>query len=110
MSKVRGRSSKAQQTPTSAPIPRVPETAPVLTVDEATAGDFRYFCDHPDEEQYIRQFVPGEFGLSELPELPHGFRYATIVSVSLRVDGQPVGRHRELMAVCEDVDELGLDE
>lgn len=37
-----------------------------------------------------------------------GFRYATLVSVTLRVDGQPVGRLRQLMAVCEDVNELGL--
>lgn len=83
-------------------ISRVEETAPVLTVDEATAGDFRYFCDHPDEEQYIRQFVPGEFGPVELPPVPAGFRYTTLVSVTMRVGGQPVGRFRELMAICED--------
>ena len=79
-----------------------------MTVDQATEADFEYFCDHPDEEQYIRQFVPGEFGKKELAPIPPGFRYATIVSVTLRVDGQPVGRLRELMAICEDVKDLGL--
>jgi hypothetical protein len=37
-----------------------------------------------------------------------GFRYATLVSVTLRVDGEPVGRLRELMAIFEDVNGLGL--
>ena len=64
------------------------------------------FLDHPDEEQYIRQFVPGEFGKKELAPISPGFRYATIVSVTLRVDGQPVGRLRELMAIGLDVIEL----
>jgi hypothetical protein len=57
---------------------------------------------HPNEEQYIREFVPGEFGKKELPELPEGYRYATLVSVTMRVDGQPVGRFREMMAICEE--------
>jgi hypothetical protein len=72
-----------------------------MTTDQATEADFRYFCAHPDQDQYIREFVPGEFGKCELPEIPAGFRYATLVSVQLRVDGQPVGRFRELMAICE---------
>ena len=79
-----------------------------MTVDQATEADFQYFCDHPEEEQYIRQFVPGEFGKKELAPIPPGFRYATIVSVTLRVDGQPVGRLGELMAICEDMNGLGL--
>jgi hypothetical protein len=37
-----------------------------MTVDQATEADFQYFCDHPDEDQYIREFVPGEFGKREL--------------------------------------------
>jgi hypothetical protein len=94
--------------PHPSPISRVGETAPTLTIDQATEADFQYFCDHPDEEQYIRQFVPGEFGKRELAPIPPGFRYATIVSVTLRVDGQPIGRLRELMAICEDVNDLGL--
>jgi hypothetical protein len=72
-----------------------------MTVDEAVAADRRYFDEPPGEEEYIRQFVPGEFGKAELPEIPDGFCYATHVSVTLRVEGQPVGRYRRLMAVCE---------
>jgi hypothetical protein len=72
-----------------------------MTVDEAVAADRKYFDEHPEEDEYIREFVPGEFGATELPEIPEGFRYATIVSVALRVEGQPVGRHRRLMTVCE---------
>jgi hypothetical protein len=73
----------------------------VMTVDEAVAADRKYFDEHPDEEEYIREFVPGEFGAAELPEIPEGFRYATHVSVMLRVDGEPVGRYRNLMMICE---------
>jgi hypothetical protein len=66
-----------------------------MTVDEAVAADRQYFDEHPDEEEYIREFVPGEFGAAELPEVPPGFRYATIVTVMLRVKGQdgfcPIG-------------------
>jgi hypothetical protein len=72
-----------------------------MTVDQAVAADRRYFDEHPDEDEYIREFVPGEFGAAELPEIPEGFRYATHVEVTLRVDGQPVGRYRSLMTICE---------
>ncbi len=72
-----------------------------MTVDEAVEADRRYFEDNPYEEEYVREFVPGEFGQAELPEIPPGFRYATHVSVMLRVDGEPVGRYRRLMAICE---------
>jgi hypothetical protein len=51
--------------------------------------------------EYIREFVPGEFGAAELPKIPPGFRYATHVAVTLRVSGQPVGRYRRLMTICE---------
>jgi hypothetical protein len=54
-----------------------------------------------NEEEYIREFVPGEFGKAELPDIPEGFCYATHVSVTLRIGGQPVGRYRQLMSVCE---------
>ena len=73
----------------------------VMTVDEAVTADRKYFDENPDEDEYIREFVPGEFGRVELPEIPEGFRYATHVCVNLRVDGQPIGRFRRLMAVCE---------
>ena len=82
------------------PISRV-TAKQVMTVDEAVAADRKYFDENPDEDEYIREFVPGEFGKIELPEIPEGFRYATHVAVNLRVDGQPIGRFRQLMAVCE---------
>jgi hypothetical protein len=70
-------------------------------VDEAVEADRKYFDEHPDEDEYIREFVPGEFGKVELPEIPDGFCYATHVAVRLRVEGQPIGRYRRLMAVWE---------
>ena len=82
------------------PISRV-TAKQVMTVDEAVAADRKYFDENPDEDEYIREFVPGEFGKIELPEIPEGFRYATHVAVNLRVDGQPIGRFRRLMTVCE---------
>jgi hypothetical protein len=84
------------------PINRTQPAKPVMTVDEAVQADRRYFDAHPDEEEYIREFVPGEFGKAELPEIPDSFRFATHVSVKLRVDGEPVGRYRQLMMVCDD--------
>jgi hypothetical protein len=92
--------------PQRAPIPRVEVGSPAMTVDQATEADFQYFLAHPDEEQYVREFVPGEFGKAELPELPPGYRFATLVTVRLRVDGEPVGRFREAMAICEELGEL----
>jgi hypothetical protein len=53
------------------------------------------------QDQHIREFVPSEFAKVELPEVPPGDRYATLVSVTLRVDGESVGRFREMMAICE---------
>jgi hypothetical protein len=75
-----------------------------MTVDEAVTADRKYFEDNPNEDEYIREFVPGEFGKAELPEIPEGFRYATHVSVLYR-EGVPVGRYRQLMTVC-DKDEM----
>ena len=77
------------------------ETIARMTVDEAVDADRRYFASHPDEDEYIREFCPGEFGNAELPEIPDGFRYATHVSVFHREEGEAVGRYRRLMAVCE---------
>jgi hypothetical protein len=63
---------------------------------------YRLTLDRPAHtEEYIRDFVPGEFGAVELPEILPGFRYATHVSVMLRVDGEPVGRYRNLMMICD---------
>jgi hypothetical protein len=72
-----------------------------MSVDAAVTADRAYFEAHPDEEEYIREFVPGEFGKAELPAIPDGFRYATHVSVLMRVDGLPEGRLRRLMLVCD---------
>jgi hypothetical protein len=66
-------------------------------------ADRAYFYKHPEEDSYIREFVPGEFGKAELPEIPDCFRYATHVEVTLRVNGDPIGRYRSLMAVCDGV-------
>jgi hypothetical protein len=73
----------------------------VMTVDEVVEADRRYFDAHPEEDEYIREFIPGEFGKAELPEIPDGFRYATHVSVFHREGGEPVGRYRQLMAVAD---------
>jgi hypothetical protein len=71
-----------------------------MTVDEAVEADRRYFASHPEEDEYIREFVPGEFGNAELPEIPDGFRYATHVEVFHRDEaGVADGRYRRLMAV-----------
>jgi hypothetical protein len=51
-----------------------------MTVDEAVAADRAFFEAHPEENEYIREFVPGEFGKAELPQIPDGFRFATHVS------------------------------
>ena len=82
-------------------ISRSRSLKPVITVDEAVAADRKYFDEHPEEDEYIREFCPGEFGKMELPEIPEGFRYATHVSVFHREKGEPVGRYRRLMAICE---------
>jgi hypothetical protein len=36
-------------------------------VEQAIEADRRYFAEHSDEDEYIREFVPGEFGKAELP-------------------------------------------
>jgi hypothetical protein len=85
------------------PIRRRRPPKRLMTVDEAVAADRKYFDEHPDEDEYIREFVPGEFGATELPEIPEGFRYATHVSVMMRVNGEPAGRRRNLMMICDGV-------
>jgi hypothetical protein len=80
------------------PISRI--TKAVMTVDEAVAADRKYFDENSDEDEYIREFVPGEFGVVKLPEIPPGFRYATHVSVTLRVR-RPAGR--TLSAIDDDL-------
>jgi hypothetical protein len=82
------------------PITRRQPSKRLMTVEEVLAADRRYFEENPGEEEYIREFCPGEFGAAELPEIPPGFRYATCVSRLWR-DGEPVGRYRSLMTVCD---------
>jgi hypothetical protein len=86
--------------------------APALyDVEQAIEADRRWFDEHPDEDQYIREFCSGEFGKMELPVIPPGFRYATMVSVIHRDEtGVADRRHRHLLAVCEDVKEASLFE
>jgi hypothetical protein len=86
------------------PSPILRSSEPALThPSQVAAADRAWFDAHPGEDQYIREFVPGEFSTQELPSLPSGFRYATHVSVVDRCScgcGVPVRRHRQLMAVC----------
>jgi hypothetical protein len=82
-------------------IARAKPTKPIVSVEEVLEADRRYFEEHLDEEEFIREFCPGEFGPAELPEIPNGFRYATCVSRLWR----PIGRYRELMAICEGMPE-----
>ena len=88
------------------PIPR--SVAPVLNdVEQAIEADRRYFTEHPHQIEYIREFCPGEFGAAELPDIPAGFRYATVVTVIHRTAGVVDGRHRRMISVCDDLDAAG---
>jgi hypothetical protein len=69
-----------------------------MSLEEVLEADRQYFLDHPNEEEFIREFCPGEFGAAELPEILPGFRYATCVSRLYR-EGKPVGRWRNLIMV-----------
>ena len=70
-------------------------------VEQAIEADRRWFVEHPDADEYIREFCPGEFGVAELPEIPSGFRYATLVTVIHRTDGVADGRHRRMITVYD---------
>jgi hypothetical protein len=82
------------------PISRSKPLKPVTSVDEVLEADRQYFLEYLDEEEFIREFCPGEFGTAELPEIPEGFRYATCVFRLWR-DGEPAGRYRKLMMISE---------
>jgi hypothetical protein len=73
-----------------------------MTVEEAVEADRCWFAEHPDEDEYIREFCPGEFGAADLPDIPPGFRYATVVTVIHRTNGVADGRHRRIIAVCDE--------
>jgi hypothetical protein len=55
------------------PIARSKPAKPIMTVEEVLETDRQYFLDHPDEEEFIREFCPGEFGAAELPEILPAF-------------------------------------
>lgn len=64
------------------PVTRDPTNGPSL--DNYTEYDRTWFDAHPDENDYIREFVPGEFLAMELPAIPPGWSYATHVVVIQR--------------------------
>ena len=68
-------------------------------VEQAIEADRLWFAEHPDEDEYIRELCPGEFGAAELPDIPPGFRYATLVTVIHRTEGVADGRYRRMVAV-----------
>ena len=78
------------------------------SVEQAIEADRRWFAEHPKADEYIREFCPGEFGAAELPEIPSGSRYATLVTVIHRTDGMADGRYRSLIAVCDDLDAAAM--
>jgi hypothetical protein len=81
-------------------IPR--STVPAFNnVELAIEADRLWFAEHPDEDEYIREFCPGEFGKAELPSIPPGFRYVTLVTVIHRTKGVADGRYRRMIAVCD---------
>jgi hypothetical protein len=78
-------------------------TGPAPDLERIAETDRAWFDEHPDEDSYIREFVPREFAALDLPPIPEGFRYATLVSVTHRDQtGAAVGRYRRLLAVCDD--------
>ena len=78
-------------------------SAPALNdVEQVIEADRRWFAEHPEADEYIREFCPGEFSAEELPEIPSGFRYATLVTVIHRTNGVADGRYRQMIAIEED--------
>jgi hypothetical protein len=75
-------------------------TKPIQSVEEVLEADRQYFLDHPDEEEFVREFCPGE-NRAESPAIrPFRTRFATCVS-RIWQDGEPIGRYRNLMMVSE---------
>ena len=97
-SKSRGNRPHKSNNPTLEPIPR--SSIPAFNdVEQAIEADRCFFAEHPEADEYIREFCPGEFGAAELPAIPEGFRYATLVTVIHRTNGIADGRYRQLMAI-----------
>jgi hypothetical protein len=82
-------------------IPR--STAPAFdNVELAIEADRARFAEHPEADEYIREFCPGEFGAVKLPNAPPGFRHVTLVTVIHRTKGVADGRYRRMISVCDD--------
>jgi hypothetical protein len=83
------------------------ECRPITRDETKVTGDYSehdraWFDAHPGEDEYIRDFVPGEFKAKELPPIPPGFRYATRVTVHTRNQcGAAIVRSRTLMAIMK---------
>jgi hypothetical protein len=56
----------------------------IMTVDEAVEADRKYFAENPDEEEYIREFVPGEVRQSRAAKDPGrlSLRHTRLTAVS----------------------------
>jgi hypothetical protein len=93
----------------SLPLPLSPSVTTLMTVEQAIEADRQWFAAHPEADEYIREFVPGEFGALELPQIPPGYRYGTLVSVIHRTEGTGVadGRYRSLVALCDNAASRG---
>jgi hypothetical protein len=91
---------KAPKVPAT-PIPR--STAPAFNnVELAIEADRLWFAEHPEDDEYIREFCPGEFGAVKLPYVQLGFRRVTLVTVIHRTNGVADGRYRRMIAVSDD--------
>jgi hypothetical protein len=52
------------------PIVRVETAKPVMSIEEVLETDRQYFLEHPEAEEFIREFCPGEFDAAELNFYP----------------------------------------
>ncbi len=56
-----------------------------MTVDEVVAADRQYFDEYPDEDEYIREFMPGQFEAAELPRSRLPERYQLLCDTAWRL-------------------------
>ena len=82
-------------------VPVAWSPAPARTeFEQVIEDDRRWFAEHPDQDQYIRELCPSEFLGMELPEIPRGFRHATLVTVVSRgSNGVACVRGRRMVAI-----------
>jgi len=69
-----------------------------IDLDSASTADRAWFEAHLDEPHCVRDFVPGEFPEGELPNIPDGFRYGTLVTMI----GAPCARMRQMIMFSTD--------